>query len=60
MCLNPYVLAKVVNSCGAYCGPLSLTTSWGIPCLEKSDLRTEITAEDVVEVSFITSGYLEK
>ena len=48
------------NSWEAYCGPLSLLTTLGIPWQENTAWRAAITANEVVEVSFITSGYLEK
>lgn len=60
MSRNPYDLENVANSRDEYCGPLSLLTTSGMPCLEKMDLKAAITAEEVVEVILITSGYREK
>ena len=34
---------NVENSWEAYCGPLSLTSSSGMPYLERTDLRAEMT-----------------
>ena len=43
VCLKPHSFAKWVNSADAYCGPLSLLTSSGIPCLAKIALRALMT-----------------
>lgn len=59
-CWNPYDFAKVANSSDEYCGPLSLLTTSGIPWRAKTDLSAKMTAEEVVDDIFITSGYLEK
>ena len=48
VCLKPHSFAKWVNSADAYCGPLSLLTSSGIPCLAKIALRALITSCDLV------------
>ena len=60
VCLKLYALPKSWNSHDAYCGPLSLTTSSGIPNREKMDLSTEIMLPEVVVVSLTTSGKREK
>ena len=40
-----------MNSTDAYCGPLSLLTSSGIPCLAKIAFRALITSCDLVVFS---------
>ena len=60
VCLKLYALAKSRNSRDAYCGPLSLTTSSGIPNCEKVDLSAEIMLAEVVVVSLTASGKREK
>ena len=58
VCLNPQSFANWVNSADAYCGPLSLLTSSGMPCHAKIALSALITSDDLV-VLFIaaTSTY---
>ena len=58
--LNSYDFANHANSCDEYWGALSPRTVSGIPCWENTDLSAQITATDVVLVSFVTSGYLKK
>ena len=58
-CVKLYALAKVVNSCDRYCGPLSLLTISGMPYLEKIVFNAVIVLVDVVEDIFTISGYLE-
>ena len=51
--LETVLLGKLLNSCDEYWGPLSLTTSSGMPNLAKRDLSAEITPEDVMHVSMV-------
>ena len=37
MCLNSHAVAKARNVSAEYCGPLSVTTCSGIPCLANMD-----------------------
>ena len=60
MCAKSYFFAKLANSCGAYCGPLSLTTVSGTPCLAKAVLSAWMMLWEVVLMSLCISGYLEK
>lgn len=50
---------KSANSCDAYWGPLSLTTSSEMPYLVNRLLRTEMIVVEVVVESTATSRYLE-
>ena len=52
--------AKSAKSCDAHCGPLSLMMVSGTPNQEKMDFSKSITIAEVVQLSFWTSGYLEK
>ena len=54
MCLNPYVEANSFISLESYCGPLSLITVLGIPCLENTDFIAVITLDEVVVVNLMT------
>ena len=57
--LKSYEPAKDTNSAEEYCGPLSLLTISGIPCLVNMLFRTEMMPAEVVEVNLTTSGYRE-
>ena len=47
VCVKPYSAANLQNSIEENCGPLSDTTTCGIPCLAKTDFVCLITsAED--------------
>ena len=59
VCLNSYSLAKLANSALLNCGPLSLMTSSGMPCLAKLGFRCLIVAALVVVDSFVTSKNFE-
>ena len=50
------LLANLVNSLELNCGPLSLLTISGIPCLANRDLRVFMMVLDVVDRSCIISG----
>ena len=56
MCSNPYESANMANSCDAYWGPLSLLTISGIRCREKAAFIATISALEVVDTNFTTSG----
>ena len=60
ICEKSYCLAKLANSCDAYCGLLLLTSTCGTPCLENIDFKAETMLLLVVDDNFMTSGYREK
>ena len=47
------------NSCEAYCGPLSITSTSGIPCLENMDFRAVMILAELVVDNFRISMYRE-
>ena len=49
-CWKDHFFAKLANSADANCGPLSDTSTSGIPCLAKRDDNTRVTLRDVTDV----------
>ena len=60
MCSNWNSCANLANGSDEYCGPLSLITISGTPCLAKILLVWRMTSSAVVRLSLAISMNLEK
>ena len=59
-CFIPLALQKFENSEETNCGPLSLTSCLGRPCIANVPSKTFIVLVTVVDVMSTISGHLEK